>query len=893
MGKLSRDSLFLDRFESDQLPYVYLANAVLVSIVIAVYLRVAGQVKLERLLIGSLLIFVAMALFSWWGLLWFRSDWLFPAIYVWVGVFGALTIAQLWTLANFMLTTRQAKRIFGLVGSGGITGGIFGALLGNILPARLGTESLFIAIALFLGISAILVTVAWRWRWTEGTEASDASTASEVRIQTPEESPGSLVESFRIVRNSSHLGSIATLICITAIVTELAKWQFITIAKETYVDTDSLTSFLGLFYLSVNGLTLIAQLILTSRILQRFGVGITLFVLPFTLAFGSVGVLVSGGMVAATFLRGSDNVIRYSLDSAALQLLYLPVPSRIKVQVKSFIDVVVFRVGEAMAALFILLFVTTLGFDTQHVGWLSLVCLVMWAIVARQAGQEYLRTLGDGLQQHKIDTERATAPVLDKSTTSVMAEKLESSDANEILYGLRLFEMGYHEAAHPAMRGLIHHESPEVRAKALSILGAAGDTTISADVEGLLDDADLGVRTEALGYLTLHGQIDPLERIGDVGDFSNSTIRSSVVAFLAREGKAQNLEVARMMLNKMLDEDGSSGARLRAEAVKIVGRMPAAFPAEIARLIPDRDPEIARYAIDAAGEVRKRQFVPDLLACLGHPVCEVPATKALARYGNQILGTLDDYLKDPDTPLEVRREIPNVLVEIGTRGAQQVLVENLFQGDATVRFRLLSGLNQFQQTHPDIVVDDQLIETVLAAEIIGHYRSYQALGALDSELEDMDPALDALRESMDREVERIFRLLKVLFAQHDIHAAHVALLSDQQRVRDDSIEFLESLLRPELRSLLLPLVDHGVTVRERIALARRFVGTEVSSAGEAVKMLIHSGDPWLKSCAAYTIGAMGLQSMKADLESLAIDADPLLLETIRQARRQLSDRGEQ
>jgi hypothetical protein len=95
------------------------------------------------------------------------------------------------------------------------------------------------------------------------------------------------------------------------------------------------------------------------------------------------------------------------------------------------------------------------------------------------------------------------------------------------------------------------------------------------------------------------------------------------------------------------------------------------------------------------------------------------------------------------------------------------------------------------------------------------------------------------RESMEKEIERIFRLLKILFSQHGLHAAYIGLRSDKQRVRDNSIEFLESLLRPELQSLLLPLFDHSVTVRERIALARQHVGTEVASAAEAVKMLIH------------------------------------------------------
>ena len=69
-----------------------------------------------------------------------------------------------WTLANFVLTTREAKRLFGLVGSGGILGGIFGGFLSNSLADRLGTESLLAVLAVFLGVCTVLVVFIWRQR---------------------------------------------------------------------------------------------------------------------------------------------------------------------------------------------------------------------------------------------------------------------------------------------------------------------------------------------------------------------------------------------------------------------------------------------------------------------------------------------------------------------------------------------------------------------------------------------------------------------------------------------------------------------------------------------------------------------------------------------------------
>ena len=65
-------------------------------------------------------------------------------IYIWVGVLSVLAPAQVWTLANFVLTTREAKRTFGLIGSGAILGWIVGGFATRLAVGRFGTESMLL-----------------------------------------------------------------------------------------------------------------------------------------------------------------------------------------------------------------------------------------------------------------------------------------------------------------------------------------------------------------------------------------------------------------------------------------------------------------------------------------------------------------------------------------------------------------------------------------------------------------------------------------------------------------------------------------------------------------------------------------------------------------------------
>jgi hypothetical protein len=146
---------------------------------------------------------------------------------------------------------------------------------------------------------------------------------------------------------------------------------------------------------------------------------------------------------------------------------------------------------------------------------------------------------------------------------------------------------------------------------------------------------------------------------------------------------------------------------------------------------------------------------------------------------------------------------------------------------------------------------------------------------------------------MRLEVERIFRLCTLLFPGHDFHSAHVGLQSKSAVVRGQALDFIEGVLRPDMRRLLLPLVDPDVAPRERARLAERVLGSAIGGPEEAVAALAGSRDPWLQSCAAYAIGELGLRHMETSLDVWAEDPDPLLRQTARQAKQRLSDDGRQ
>ncbi len=881
-SRAARDALFLDRYRAIDLPWADIVIAVLVGLVVSLYLRIGQRTSLRNVQAASLLFFASNSLLFWWlsrapdG----QPGWLFAVIYVWVGVYSVLAPVQVWTLANYVMTTREAKRGFGLVGSGAILGWIVGGLITRQTAERFGAESMLLWVALSLTLCVALV--AWIWHERPGYVSDGVATGDPAPS-----GQGGLRASLLLLHRSHYLRAIAAVICLSAFATTLAGWQFKAIAKEYIPEKDALAAFFGTFNVVAGAASLALQILLTGRVLKRVGVGMALFIVPVAISISSVTVLVFGTLLAVAALKASDQVLRYSIDKATVELLYLPVPTGQTFRVKAFIDTVIYRFGDALGGVAVLVFAALLGVSPVQMAWVCLAVVAGWLVAAGFARRLYVENLRDSILQHRVDTERTTTPVLERSTAEFIAGKLAGTPA-EVLYGIDLIEMADDRSGHAGVRALLAHEAPEVRRRAIALLARTGDLGVQPQVERLLYDPDLEVRTEALRYLARLAHIDPLERIEQLGDFPDFSIRAAMVSFLAWPGPAQKVDAARMILAGMVTESGEAGKPARLEAARLLSVLPDLFDRELRQLLQDDDVEVTRSAMRAVGRLRKRTFVPRVLERLGEPGLAEDGIEALAAFGDGIVGTLRDSLIDRNMPIEVRREIPNALLAIGTSAAQHVLVESVLDGDTVLRYRVIFALNKLGQQHPERRVDRKIVETVLAAELLGHYRTYQALVTLVAPLAGRDSLQEGVREAMEQEAERIFRLLKILHPDQDLHSAYVGLQSTDPVVHDNAVEFLENILSPEMRAVVLPLFDRGVSRAERARIGARLLGSSTGEREEAISVLTLSNEPWLQSCAAYAIGELRLMRFADVIDRWASDPDPLLRATATEARQKLT-----
>ncbi|MBA2355567.1 MAG: HEAT repeat domain-containing protein [Acidobacteria bacterium] len=481
---------------------------------------------------------------------------------------------------------------------------------------------------------------------------------------------------------------------------------------------------------------------------------------------------------------------------------------------------------------------------------------LVWIAVAWRLRRAYVAAIGDSIRRYRIDVERAldAAP---PSSHETIAATLASDDVEvvrEVLVSLRRMKA---PQAYPELYPLLRHQAGDVRRDALAVLAESGDRTARSTAEAMLQDRDLGVRTQALLYLARDGGFDPLRWILDLGDFEGFSIRAAMVAFLAAPGRSHNEEAARVLLEQMA---GSAEAGDRAEAGRVLAVLDDPPASILNALIGDPDIDVARQGIGAAQARRVVDCLEGLLAALARPEVADEAVAALAGFGQPVVPLLEGALADTTLPLDSRRELPAVLVRIGTPDAGRALVAGLLDADAPLRHRVIASLNKLKQRHPQMDVDRTAIELLLAAEIAGHYRSYQVLLPLSHD----QTVASALRQSIEQEIERIFRLIALLSPARSVHDAYVGVRSANELIRANALEYLDHVLKAELRAVLLPLIDSHVTDVERAELGEKLLGAPQPSADEAVATLLSSGDPWLRSRAEIALQRVSDAPASAD-----------------------------
>ncbi len=839
-----RNSLFIQRVGADNLPYVYILTALFVGLLITVYSHWADRITRRALVQGTFAFLASNLLIFWWVLN--RGGLLSSgAFYIWGRIYPLLLVSQFWLVANDYFTTPQAKRVFGVIGGGGIIGGVVGSSVSGGFATLLGSERLLLVSAGLLGVCALLLLVIDR-------SLTPVQSVARV-IRDAERSRGS----WRLLRESPHLRAIAYVLGLTIITSTIVDWQ-LSKAVELFVPgEDAKTAFFGQFFVALNVMSVIIQFLLTSWVLRVLGVGVGLLFLPIGLMTGSIGILVHPSLWTAAFAKGTEGALRYSLDQSTRELLFIPLPPQLKFRGKPLIDLVVYRGGTGIAGIILLVGTGVFSLGLRGMAVVSGAVIVIWLVATAVMRREFKASVRRLIRTRDVDARELLLQYLDPGTRADLVQALESANETEVIYALSLLDgIDDREIILRADR-LLNHPSERVRAGVLKVLSEAHAADLREAgtylnlAEQMVMDRSMVVRTEAIRFVCRFGPASDIDTLRGFMEAAEPEMRAAALAVAATHGNLEERDTARTLLLAMARQrDGTRAIGERKAAAEAMGlTADPELHAALADLIHDSSAGIQFAAIRAASRSQDPSLVPDLLATLCCAHTRGAARAALVSYGTDVLEPILQHLRDSSVPLEVRLAIPSILYELRDQQAADALVRLLPRlRPVTLRRAALRALNRIRRNQPEVRFDPAVLERILKIEI---RKSYQF--AVDRVVLGPEGVLGALlEEHRARAFERVSRVLGLMYPQRDILTAYQGLRSESEALRAAGFELIDSTLSVTHRRMVVPLADPELPVLERAQRGARLIRRVVRQDRQAVLDRLASDEdaPWLAAVAS-------------------------------------------
>jgi AAA family ATP:ADP antiporter len=894
-----RNSLFLVRFGYERLPFVFVLVAIFSGFVAVFYSKYSKKVRLNRLIQSTLFIAVAVLL-AFWSLLYsgYDSAWFLYAFYIWVAIFGVITGTQFWLLANEIYNAREAKRLFGLIGAGAISGGIFGGYLTSYLAPRLSTENMIFLCIGFLMLCQFFVWSIWK-RTKHATFAQKTARKKQFSKACAQDNP------IRMILSSRHLAYLAGIIGIGVVVANLADFQFQTIASQVKPEADSLTAFFGLWLSNLNILSLIIQLFLTGRIIKHLGVTASLLFLPFAIMIGALAVLINPVLWSAVLIKMGDGGFKHSINKASSELLAIPIPSEIKKRAKSFIDVFVKNAAKGLGGILLITLVIGLSLSVQYISLIILALIALWVFMIFRIKNEYVNSFRMAIEKRSINLEDQSLNLNDAAVFKSFIKVLDGKSERQILYVLDMLEDVKNKELVPYLEKLIDFPSDAVKSSVLKMALEYDDLDLSTSAQDLLSSEDLTVQTEALRYISKisNDKVSTLREFLKQENYRIQLAATTATAFEWRENKDLRGEIdlsglfqtiLKELQEKAVNEDEKRFIKINIAKAIGLAKNPDLYPL-LYDFVNDVSTDVKKAAITSIGSTAEKEFIPILITLLNTKHLRKHVREALASFGEDIIIILTKILENPDVDRGRKLAIPKVLAMIDSQKSVNTLLRNLEIMDLTLRYEIIKALNKLRVKFPTLKFDPHVIQKRILDEIeqyksilrvwLEQNRMFLAAQRRygDKTLPDQDKKarlllLFALEEKLDKNLERVFRLLGMKYPPKDMVDAYLGLMSQTAKLKAISIEFLDNILETRLKRILIPIVEESRP--ERIS-EREFLQTwgEKTDELESIQSLLVSDDNWLKACTIYLNAALNYREFYDSIQELIHSSDPIVRET--------------
>jgi len=371
----------------DTIPYLFIGTFIAMLVATPVFGWVASRFPRRVFLPWVYLFFISNIIIFW--IVFSRAVnnggeyiWLGRTFFVWLSVFNLFIVSVFWSFMADIYTREQGRRLFGVITAGGSIGALFGGAVTSALVVPIGFQNLLPISAAILLLAVLCISQLRVW---VVREHEDEITET---VESGEPLGGNPFAGITHLLSSKYFAGIA----ISSVVASLlgtALYMFMAELIETAIpDANEQTRFFSNINVVTSALSLVGQMFLVKHVVSRFGIGVSLALMPAVSVMGFALLAFDPVLGVVTFLTIARRALGFGFTKPTTDMLYSVVTPEEKYKTKNFIDTAVYRGGDVIGTWTVKL-MSALGI--AGISFVMLPFAVLWTIVALWLGKDYRR----------------------------------------------------------------------------------------------------------------------------------------------------------------------------------------------------------------------------------------------------------------------------------------------------------------------------------------------------------------------------------------------------------------------------------------------------------------------------------------------------------------------
>ena len=874
-------TLLLEKFQVEQIPYVFIFSAVLLWISGFIYSKLEHKYPLQRVafmitifMIASILIF-RLAFF-------FREDNYFVFIMLpWFYVLYLLNNLEFWGVASLIFDARQSKRLFAVISAGDIPAKMIGYSVAGLTVHYIGTINLlWAALVCLIASIPFLITVKEATILEDHHKHHNHHEHKKVaHKKKPEHNIKKIIDNFfgnDLIRNVALLGILMSMSFL------IINYSFWTKVKHAYHDDVSLANFIAFFNAIISIVFLVFKLIFTSRLINKIGIIKSLLITPIVLLLMIGLVIYSEKLDSETLILycfGATysivDILKTSINNPVFLTVMQPLPNHERLRAHMILKGITDPFAFLFAGVAIILLIKFQGkVDLASMSYLILVICLFWFAGVHALNKQYLKTIVKSISNKFFNLDNLS--IHDTDTLQWLKEKAKEGTETEVLNIISMLSRQPQDLNDELVIAIFKHPSDKVKLTLLNLM-LEHDYPQAAQslIKILSQEMHPAILARAIKVICKNNiQTDETLEflLSNEKEIRNAAI-DGLFFYASGEAQLKASNMLHQLMNSVNDDDRIAAAHI------FSNHYHGKETEMILQLMKDKNPEVRKFAFIAAGKSENELLLQQLI----HTglTYEFEMIEPLLLSGSASLPHIYNYLtSNKNISYPQKEKLILLISRINNDKAHELLVKLLqeFPTDYNIIIKAIFR-SSFTPKQKEISLFTDTISQLLSncANII--YLQH----AIKQNNPNPSLFVDALHLELDALRDTLLSLFAIVYNRNKINKVRVAFATGVKASIINAMELIDITVKKDIAHKFNTFFEPGNTT-ERIHDVEKLYPKKTFRNTEEILTHVISNEngiynKWTISTSIYLAKKQGIHLDNALIKKLSHSENKLVNET--------------